>query len=333
MHFLIHLTIALISIIVIVLACILFTNAIEYFGNKLKLGNNATGSILAVIGTGLPETIVPIVAIFGMYYTKTPPSTAQDIALGAILGSPFMLSTLALFLLGCVIFFQKRNSISANSFFILRNYKYFISAYVIAFIFPLISFIKIKIFIPIFLVSLYFIFVYRTIVKSRLVCVECECEELYFHKKTSLDCNFALIAQLLISLLLLIISSHYFVDEIKYFSELFNIPPAILAFLITPFATELPECVNSIIWIKQRKDELALANILGAMVFQATMLFSIGILVTPWSLNKVFTLNILSTMLCAITMIVFLLLKKKLNTLALLLCGLCYLTFLIFLFF
>ena len=63
MSFLIHLTIALISLISIVFSCILFTNAIEFLGNKLKLGNNAIGSILAVFGTGLPETIVPIIAI------------------------------------------------------------------------------------------------------------------------------------------------------------------------------------------------------------------------------------------------------------------------------
>ena len=62
MFYLTHVTIVAISLITIVLSCILFTNAIEFLGNKLKLGNSATGSILAVFGTGLPETIVPIVA-------------------------------------------------------------------------------------------------------------------------------------------------------------------------------------------------------------------------------------------------------------------------------
>ena len=97
MTFLIHFTIALISLIVIVLSCILFTNAVEFLGNKLKLGNSATGSILAVFGTGLPETIVPIVAILGSVISNSKLDTAKDVALGAIVGSPFMLSTLALF--------------------------------------------------------------------------------------------------------------------------------------------------------------------------------------------------------------------------------------------
>ena len=37
MHFVTHFTIALISLVAIVLSCILFTNAIEFLGNKLKL--------------------------------------------------------------------------------------------------------------------------------------------------------------------------------------------------------------------------------------------------------------------------------------------------------
>ena len=103
MHFVIHFTIALISLIAIVLSCVLFTNAIEFLGNKLKLGNNATGSILAVIGTGLPELVVPLVAVLGAKFSGMKIDVAQDIALGAILGSPFMLSTLALFLLALVL--------------------------------------------------------------------------------------------------------------------------------------------------------------------------------------------------------------------------------------
>ncbi len=105
MYFLTHFTIALSSLLAIVLACILFTNAIEILGIKLNLNKNATGSILAVLGTGLPEVIVPIVAIIGSFFISKDISTGQEIAIGAIFGSPFMLSTFALFILGVMFLY------------------------------------------------------------------------------------------------------------------------------------------------------------------------------------------------------------------------------------
>ena len=51
------------SLILVVIAAELFTNAIEWAGHMLNLGSGATGSLLAAIGTSLPETVVPIVAL------------------------------------------------------------------------------------------------------------------------------------------------------------------------------------------------------------------------------------------------------------------------------
>lgn len=329
MHFVTHFTIALISLVAIVLACMLFTNAIEFLGNKLKLGNNATGSILAVIGTGLPELIVPIVAILGAIYADIKINIAQDIALGAILGSPFMLSTLALFLLYFVLISKNKKQLYLDITFIQRDYKYFLLAYFIAILFSFNFLNNYKIIASLLLLLLYIIFVYRTIIKSRTTCVECECEKIYFNFKNE---NLALFAQLFFSLLILILASHYFVGEIKYFSLSFGISPAILALLITPFATELPECINSIIWLKQGKDELAIANILGAVVFQTTLLFSIGIILTPWILSKDLLIVSMLTIFGGISFLFLTLKNKKIDLISLLFCGIIYFSYLVFLF-
>jgi len=45
----------------------------------------------------------------------------------------------------------------------------------------------------------------------------------------------------------------------------------LLALLLSPIATELPETLNAIIWVRQGKHRLALANISGAMMIQATV--------------------------------------------------------------
>jgi cation:H+ antiporter len=61
-----------------------------------------------------------------------------------------------------------------------------------------------------------------------------------------------------------------------------GISALLLSLLIIPIATELPEKINSILWIRRGKDTLAFGNITGAMVFQGTLLPAIGIMLTPW---------------------------------------------------
>ena len=78
------------ALLVILAGCELFTNSIEWLGAKLNLSSGACGSVLAAVGTAMPETIVPIVAIVMMHG-----ESSDEIGIGGILGAPFMLSTLA----------------------------------------------------------------------------------------------------------------------------------------------------------------------------------------------------------------------------------------------
>src|SRR5215510_6566650 len=87
-----------IAFVVILVGAELFTNGIEWFGHKLNLAEGAVGSVLAAVGTALPETTIPVVAIL-----FTTGEHADDIGVGAILGAPFMLSTLAVAVTGVVV--------------------------------------------------------------------------------------------------------------------------------------------------------------------------------------------------------------------------------------
>jgi len=78
--------------VVILFGAELFTNGIEWFGKKLELAEGAVGSVLAAAGTALPETMIPIIAIL-----FSGGEAANAVGIGAILGAPFMLSTLAMF--------------------------------------------------------------------------------------------------------------------------------------------------------------------------------------------------------------------------------------------
>ena len=91
------------SVFVTLGACALFTNAIEWLGKRLNLSEGAVGSVLAAIGTTLPETSIPIIAIF---FGAT--RQEAEVGLGAILGAPFMLSTLVVPILALLLMVYSR---------------------------------------------------------------------------------------------------------------------------------------------------------------------------------------------------------------------------------
>jgi cation:H+ antiporter len=77
--------------------------------------------------------------------------------------------------------------------------------------------------------------------------------------------------QVLAALGLIILGAVFFVDAVEHLAHDLNVDSALLALVIAPIATELPEKFNSVIWVRQGKDTLAMGNITGAMVFQSTI--------------------------------------------------------------
>jgi hypothetical protein len=113
-----------------------------------------------------------------------------------------MLSTLALFLLYFVLISKKKKQLYLDISFVQRDYKYFLFAYFIAILFSFKFLNSFKIIACLLLLLLYIIFVYRTILKSRTTCVECESDELYLKIKNE---KLALICQLLFSLVAILV--------------------------------------------------------------------------------------------------------------------------------
>src|SRR6185436_15407887 len=81
------------AFVLIIGGAIGFTNAVEWLGQRMNLGAGAVGALLAAVGTALPESVIPIVALLGGGGQE-----ATDIAIGAIIGAPFLLGTLAMLL-------------------------------------------------------------------------------------------------------------------------------------------------------------------------------------------------------------------------------------------
>ena len=80
--------------------------------------------------------------------------------------------------------------------------------------------------------------------------------------------------------------AHLFVEEMISVAESIGVEPLVLSLVLAPLATELPEKVNSVFWVRDDKDSLALGNITGAMVFQSTIPIAVGLALTEWELDK-----------------------------------------------
>ena len=340
-----------ISLIAVLISCIIFSNSVEWLGAKLNLSHGITGSLLAAIGTALPETVVPLVAIFWGINTENLVKilsgqyslldSANQISMGAIIGAPFMLSTIAFFLVGVssYIYFKsgRRKSVTINvdKTVLQRDLSFFLISFSLAFLAIFLSH-TFRIILAIVLVLLYGVYLYKTIKEESNE--EYTGEELegsldpfFLTRITKLNPSVPLILiQLVFSLCLLVYSAHHFVNVIKEVSHILNFPAFVISLLLTPLATELPEKFNSWMWIRQKKDTLALGNISGALVFQSTFPVSIGLLFTSWSINS--NIAYLTFIFCLISAAIVLIALKldKLTFKVFLFCGVFYLIYLIF---
>ncbi len=274
----------LVSLGIILLGAEVFTNSIEWLGKKLHLGAGAVGSILAAVGTALPETMVPVTAIlFGNNEAST------HIGIGAILGAPFMLSTLVMMITGlAAIIFKvngsRRTCMLCNLRIVKRDLSFFMVLYALALGAAFLPTHTLKTVVAALLVFGYFSYALYTI-KDGLYLDASKISPLFFAKKNPDPSLVLILLQIATALAAIIAGANVFVGAITDLSVLWGIPAFILAIIIAPIATELPEKFNSIIWIRQRKDTLALGNITGAMVFQSSLIPALGIILTSWELS------------------------------------------------
>jgi cation:H+ antiporter len=296
----------------IVVAAALFTNAIEILGERLNLGAGAVGSVLAAVGTALPETMIPIVAVIASLVTGS--SAAGDIGIGAILGAPFLLATLAMFVAGVSVLAFQRPRESDDEVVVdvgtaRRDMLYFLVFFALgaaAGLVPLPFYVKVA--LAILLVVAYALYVRQTI-KHGGEQEEDPPEKLTLWPSSSEAPTWAVAAQVLGTIAVMGAGAHFFVSAVEHLSKSVGLPAGLIALVLAPLATELPEKFNSVIWLRENKDTLALGNIAGAMVFQSSVPVAVGLVFTSWSLDF---LSVLSAALALLGgAYLYLLLRRK----------------------
>lgn len=300
----------IIGIFLIFFSCKFYTNSIEWIGKKFNLNEGMIGAVLAAAGTALPETIVPIIAIIFV-----PGKSGEEIGIGAILGAPFMLSTLAFGITGLAVIFyflvKKRELlIDVNHKILSNDILFFIFVYTLAISVALLS-MPFKKWFSILFFLIYAFYVFKTFLHER-VDEEIELQPLYFDKKENPALKMVML-QNIISLIGIIIGARIFVLSIEKISLITNFSPFLFSLFIAPIATELPEIFNSIIWIGNKKDTLSLGNISGAMIFQSSVVVAFGIMLTEWTLNQQAILSAMLAIISAIIIFLYIKIFKKLN--------------------
>jgi cation:H+ antiporter len=313
-------------------SCAVFANAVEWLGKHLKMGHGVVGSVFAAIGTALPETLIPIIAI-----VFHPGVAGMDIGIGAIAGAPFMLGTLAFFVTGAAVIVytllgKRTLKMNTNLEAISKDLTFFIIIYALA---VSTTFFHqhhlVKSIVAVALLLSYFLYLKKTFAGETEE-IE-DLDQFYLSKFFKVEETFFwIIIQIFISLAGIVFGAQLFIHYVEILSTHFGMAPLILSIIITPIATELPEKLNSIIWTGQKKDTLALGNITGAMVFQSCFPVVFGMLLTPWDLKGITLVSAIIALTSAVFYLAWIKITKKINPFVLLTGGIGYIIFLAFIF-
>jgi cation:H+ antiporter len=282
------------SAVAIYLACEWFVNAVEWLGLRLKVGPLAVGTILAALGTALPESAVTgVAAILG----HTPEEKA--IAVGAAMGGPLALATVAYAVVGLTLLAQRRHP-TPQEYGDLRKLRrdqlWFLMIFVVKVGLGLVAF-AIKPWLGLLFFVAYAVYFWREIrVPNEPGVLGDALEPLRIQRRTEHPSNWAIVGQTLATLVVVFIASQVFVHQLEVVGPMIGLPATVTALLLSPVATELPETLNAVIWTRQGKMKLALANISGAMMIQATVPSGIGLLFTPWRFDRPLLLSGITTM-------------------------------------
>jgi cation:H+ antiporter len=294
----------------IYLACEWFVNAVEWLGVELGVGTMAVGTVLAAIGTALPESVVTLVAVLSGTATS-----GKEIGVGAALGGPLVLSTLAYAVVGVLLLLRRarlRRAAggaaeipagvpAADEFAQVDRHRlaldqtWFLVIAGSALVLGLVAFTG-KAVLGLAFVVAYAFYVVKELGGDDPAHSADDLATLRLWRRESSPPRWAVVVQTLGALVVVVLASQLFVRQLEWAGPELGLPPAAVALLLAPVATELPEVLNAVIWARQGKTQLAMANISGSMMVQATVPAGIGLLFTPWHFDAVLVSASLATL-------------------------------------
>jgi cation:H+ antiporter len=252
-------------------------------GRKLNVSQTATGTVLAAFGTALPESVVTIVAV-----TTNHSSAQQEIGIGAALGGPLVLSTIAYAVVGLMLMLNrhrlgKGRYLEADCKRLSRDQGWFLIIFAFKIALGLVAF-SIKPWLGALFLAAYAVYFWKEM-RDEVGGEEGELEPLKLRPRSRDPAMGWALLQTALALLVIFAASRVFVGQLEVVSPWLGMTPQLTSLPLSPVATKLPETLNAVIWVRQGKERLALANISGAMMIQATVPTAFAIFFTPWLLD------------------------------------------------
>ena len=291
-------------------ACEFFVNGVEWLGRKLGVGETATGTILAAFGTALPEGAVTFVAV-----VLGRNSAQKDIGVGAALGGPMVLATISYAVVGIAMLWNRRrlgratHVIECESQKLRRDQAWFLCIFAVKMALGLLVF-NYKPWLGALFLFAYGVYLRREL-RGAQVLGEEALEPLKLHPKGDPGIVWPLL-QTTLALVAIATASKVFVGQLEAIGAWAGLAPQLVALLLSPVATELPETMNALIWVRQGKERLALANISGAMMIQATIPTALGLFFTSWVFSRELIVSGVITM-AAVALLLGLFSKNAVN--------------------
>jgi cation:H+ antiporter len=311
----------------IYLSCEYFVNGVEWVGRRLGVGATATGTVLAAFGTALPESAVTFIAVvFGR------DAAQKDIGVGSAIGGPLVLSTISYAVVGVVLWSSHRKLRRDNTELQLDTQRlssdqaWFLLIFIAVLALGLVSF-PFKRWLGLLLFGAYALYVWREITaRHGAEHDEEQLEPLKFRPSSQNPSLAWASLQTLIALGVIAVASHSFVDQLQSIGTHLGISSQLVALILSPVATELPETLNALIWVRQGRERLALANISGAMMIQATVPAGLGVLFTTWRFDPPLVIAA-STASAAVVLLWLMFRRQRVSGMSLIPLGLLYVLF------
>ena len=348
----VHIVLLIACAMAIYLSCEWFVNAVEWLGQRLNIGTMAVGTILAAFGTALPESVVTLVAV-----TTGPTAEIRNIGVGAAMGGPLVLATVAYGVTGATLLLRRRRrsremvlvgvgaaslvqrpiserdnapdatlADRAHTARLVKDQRWFMAVFVVKVALGLVAF-AIKPWLGLLFFAAYGVYFWREIRGGTSGDHdEHDLAPLKLQPRAVRPATTVVLVQTLGALAVIFVSSQIFVHQLDAIGPMLGLSSAVTALLLSPIATELPETMNAIIWVRQGKTQLALANISGAMMIQATVPSGLGLLFTDWRLDHALLWSGAVTM-AAITYLLATMRANKLTPRRLAIAALLYLVF------
>lgn len=301
------------SIVVVLFAAVIFVNAVEYIGYKLKLGHSFVGAIIAPLFTSIPELTIFLVAIFAVGT-----AAGQEVGIGTLFGQPFMASSLSYGLVGLAAlagFLIGRREKSH-----LRVERNLAIPYVfITILFPLTivpgllgaSYIGRYAFGLVFF-GAFVLYVWMMFRRREEGIIE-EVEDCYLYRYGRRIIHMPLVSaliQIVVAAAGLYIGSELMVHSVITIAESVSMSPLGLALIVVPAATAIPETASALIWGYRGKDTLSLGSLVGEKILYSTFYPAMGLFLTSWVLDRHAYFSVVATTVISLILLVFILRRK-----------------------